>query len=1055
MSDNNFKELVKKRKDWVRSSKENNFDFDSILSGLYNDPSHFIYEILQNAEDAGASSISFNLFTDQLEITHNSKNDFNFGDVDGITGIGISTKKDDLNKIGKFGVGFKSVFAITQSPIIESGQYHFQIDDFVLPKSLSLNGSAGTTVRLPFNHPIREQNEIFILVENKLKDIGLKTLLFLSNIKEIKWNSPSQNGHYYKSVKPIKGVRNAKKIEIVSQIGNNENFEEYLVLNKPIKVAEKKLKVEIAYRIEVDENGNEKIVPIPVQESKLVVYFPTEKITYLKFIIQGPLKTTPNRENIPLDDEQNELIIDEIANLIADSLSIIKKLNLLTTSFLEVLPIDDENCDEPIYSSVFENVKDKLLSNEKLLPTSHGGYTNPQDSILARGKVLTKLLKSKDIKLLFEKSHWLDTKITFDRTRELRDYLINELEIDEIDFENFSDSITEEFMRSKKDKWVIDYYGELIDRDALFRERTNWRSEGVLRNKPIIRLKNNRHCSLFDPSGKIQVYLPTKTKSSYKTVKSSIANNKTASEFLKNLNVSNPDIFAEINELILPKYSNDEVDIDDNEYLEDLEKIISAFSKKKSIEKRDELIDALINIPIIDSVNPVTGENYLNQPTEVYLNTDDLRNYFDGFDSALFINRDLYKKFGQKEFEEFALKIGCNNIPRKIEIVGDPFSCEEKNVITSKAGYSYHNQRSNKDYLIDGIENFLLSPTQDKSILLWGYLLSSLNSCSTYQKDRFFQGEYCWSPSSNLHYHYFDAKFKKLLIIENWLFDSNDNLVSPSDITLLDLADGYNTKNENLEILEKELGFKLNEIKEFEEKTGMKAVSPDDYELLQKTKREMDANEGDIVDDDVWEPDVLPNEVEISISEGVIETVEREDLSYQTSNSDSNTNDDENSNGDEDGDDNDGIPKNQIGDWGEKFVFRFLLENKYSYLTDFEDTELGFLGIDNSNNTIEIKWLNRNKGVGKGYDFVIIENGEEIEYIEVKTTIKSERTLHKITGTQWEFARRLLNEDNGEKYKIYAVKNANSHDAKIKVVSNPIKLWKEGNLYAHPINFRV
>jgi len=153
MNTDKFKKLVKKRRVWVRSSKENNFDFNNILSGLYNDPSHFIYEILQNAEDAGASSISFNLFSDHLVITHNSKKDFDFDDVDGITGIGISTKKDDLNKIGKFGIGFKSVFAITQSPIIESGQYHFQIDNFVLPKALSLNGNTGTTVRLPFNHP--------------------------------------------------------------------------------------------------------------------------------------------------------------------------------------------------------------------------------------------------------------------------------------------------------------------------------------------------------------------------------------------------------------------------------------------------------------------------------------------------------------------------------------------------------------------------------------------------------------------------------------------------------------------------------------------------------------------------------------------------------------------------------------------------------------------------------------------------------------------------------------------------------------------------------------
>ncbi len=49
MENQNFDKLIAKRQQWVQSSKENNFDFDSILAGIYNDPSHFIYEILQNA----------------------------------------------------------------------------------------------------------------------------------------------------------------------------------------------------------------------------------------------------------------------------------------------------------------------------------------------------------------------------------------------------------------------------------------------------------------------------------------------------------------------------------------------------------------------------------------------------------------------------------------------------------------------------------------------------------------------------------------------------------------------------------------------------------------------------------------------------------------------------------------------------------------------------------------------------------------------------------------------------------------------------------------------
>ena len=32
-----FAKLIEKRKEWVRVSKENEFDFNSILAGLYND----------------------------------------------------------------------------------------------------------------------------------------------------------------------------------------------------------------------------------------------------------------------------------------------------------------------------------------------------------------------------------------------------------------------------------------------------------------------------------------------------------------------------------------------------------------------------------------------------------------------------------------------------------------------------------------------------------------------------------------------------------------------------------------------------------------------------------------------------------------------------------------------------------------------------------------------------------------------------------------------------------------------------------------------------------
>ena len=159
-----IQELIQRRKNWVKSSTENKFDFDSILAGLYNDPSHFIYEILQNAEDAKATTVAFKLYNDRLVITHNGKA-FDTKDIDAITGIGISTKKDDVNTIGKFGVGFKSVFAVTQTPQIQSGTHNFKIKDFVIPSLINdaNENSNDTKITLPFDHKSRSQKSVFEL----------------------------------------------------------------------------------------------------------------------------------------------------------------------------------------------------------------------------------------------------------------------------------------------------------------------------------------------------------------------------------------------------------------------------------------------------------------------------------------------------------------------------------------------------------------------------------------------------------------------------------------------------------------------------------------------------------------------------------------------------------------------------------------------------------------------------------------------------------------------------------------------------------------------------
>ena len=109
-----------------------------LLANRYSDRSQFIYELLQNAEDAlkrrppgwNKRIVRFELTKTQLTVSHFGET-FTEDDVRGICGIDEGTK--DITAIGRFGIGFKSVNAYTDSPVVHSGSNHFKIDRYVHP----------------------------------------------------------------------------------------------------------------------------------------------------------------------------------------------------------------------------------------------------------------------------------------------------------------------------------------------------------------------------------------------------------------------------------------------------------------------------------------------------------------------------------------------------------------------------------------------------------------------------------------------------------------------------------------------------------------------------------------------------------------------------------------------------------------------------------------------------------------------------------------------------------------------------------------------------------
>lgn len=221
--------------DAIRADNERKYGTDigrigpMLLANRYDDRTHFIFELLQNAEDAYnrrqngniQREVQFELRADVLLITHWGK-PFDEPDVRGICGIAESTK--DINSIGRFGIGFKSVYAFTNCPEIHSGEEHFAIDSYVWPRVIPpiVLEPDQTILKLPFRPDDTSATEEII---NGLKRLGFRSLLFLRKIETISWSAGNLSGIYIRN-KPNEISALARDITIIGEYKNQETEEE-------------------------------------------------------------------------------------------------------------------------------------------------------------------------------------------------------------------------------------------------------------------------------------------------------------------------------------------------------------------------------------------------------------------------------------------------------------------------------------------------------------------------------------------------------------------------------------------------------------------------------------------------------------------------------------------------------------------------------------------------------------------------------------------------------------------------------------------------------------
>lgn len=478
-----LEELRQKRRKWVEASRENGFEdgIKRLLKDLYPDNAHFIYELLQNSEDAQATRVRFTLKDGCLEFAHDGSRLFSLKDVENITNIGNSEKKDDHTSIGKFGVGFKAVFAYTMTPEVASGPFHFRIHDLVVPDTAGLTSlvlsEQETRFSFPFDNPQKPPERAYQEIEKGLLELDANTLLFLSNIRRIEYQLPDSSWGFLERQKA-----DGNRIEVcVRHPGDSEPTSDFFLhFDKEVNVTDEKgnpkdYRIAIAFGLEKTQGTTPKRSRkkrrrrqhaqwkiTSLSPGRVSIYFPAEKEgSNLRFHLHAPFASTVARDSVR-DCPENDRFRDHLAELVVESMAAIRDQGLLNVGFLATLPNRKDGL-LTFYEPILQGLTEAFRS-QRLVPMKQGNHKAAAD-VFRGPRELTDLVKDQDLVAIlgdrYEEPMWIANP---SQRNQREDDFLSDLGITQWRTEQLLDTLstrcdaTTSWLKSKPDEWFQDLY---------------------------------------------------------------------------------------------------------------------------------------------------------------------------------------------------------------------------------------------------------------------------------------------------------------------------------------------------------------------------------------------------------------------------------------------------------------------------------------------------------------------------------------------------------------------------------------------------------------------
>ncbi|MBQ5989840.1 MAG: hypothetical protein IJL67_10130 [Oscillospiraceae bacterium] len=800
---NSLEELIKNRKELIEVHRKNNFTdgIRTLLTDLYPDTAHFIYELLQNAEDMNAETVRFRLQSDKLYFEHNgTKRAFNLSDIDAITNIGHNAqKKDDPTSIGKFGVGFKAVFSYTSTPIIHSGDYHFRIRDYFVPETDGVtpisvtddNGVQWTKFEFPFNNQKKTPPRAFEEILTGFKKLNDQAILFLNSIKRIDFSTDDGKSGFLE-----REIKNEHYLTVKYKKINAQNISssEWLYFTQPETITDEhkcKKEMYIAAAFALGKSGrNKKTSIVPVEGGgKTFIYFPAEKeYSGLRFHINAPFASTVARDSVR-ECFDNVKLISKVSKLICKYLNFIKREGLLDVSFLSVLPNNNDGLSE-FYSVIVNDIIDTFRKN-KLIPSLNGEWLSYNESITGPEAVSELFGDEVLLYLTDEKKKWIINSFSKNSNA---DYFIRSLDIQSYSYENLIIDIgnnkhnIEWKLGDADNNWLSSFY--LLCADMLNNSGINtFKRIQFNQNLQELKLIRTTRGLMMKPD-EVLILPPNSgvsTRSlnivSDKFLKESGKNSQHADKirnfFMKKLNIREYSVKVEI-EKILEKYKySRKIRKNSSEYFGDLLTLAEYSNDSSETNFSDYFIflyeDEVGGLYTDKPESIIIGKHYGNNAGELIAGAAGIHCLWSGY-------RKIYDPEEMKLILDFAENTG---VVRGLSIISSSVK-DNPQYRTSLHGIDVQNKYGvDIDYTIKNLDKIVKIRSKKVSLLLWECIFRNNQANSVdytmavYRANKNSEAKSC---DSSLVYY---------LKNFSWIPDKNGRFHKPSDISYDQISDEF------------------------------------------------------------------------------------------------------------------------------------------------------------------------------------------------------------------------------------------------------------------------